>query len=184
MLNKNKAKLLEEIESISSEALRRFLRDAMERFPKYFWTVPASVSGYHPPDEREEGGLVLHVRRLIKLADDMAYMHALNRWETDVLKSAAVLHDSFTRGIPPNEKTASDPLHPVFPEVMFPYNGDVDRFLPGEAGKRLYDEIMECVSSHSGRFSPLKALISTRKLPSIFQTMDFLGSRPHIIVKV
>lgn len=179
-IDKRKAQILKEIEKLSDEGNRRFLRDAMGRFPEYFWTAPASVRHFHPPDEREEGGLVLHVRRLCRLVEDVVYLRGLNNWERDVLLSTAILHDSFARGIPPNVSDYSDPLHPVYVEHMLPFTADAERFID----RVRYEAIMECVVSHSARFSPLKSIQSEKKLPTLFQMVDFIGSRPHVEVKL
>jgi hypothetical protein len=72
----------------------------------------------------------------------------------------------------------SQPLHPLFVPIQFPFNGDADRFIE----KPIYDEIMECVVSHSGKFSVHPLLQSKKKLPSIFQLMDYLASREDIII--
>lgn len=165
---------------ITNAEVIRFMISAIDRFPDYFWTAPASKSKYHPPDERKDGGLMLHTRRVIKLSLDMVRFHELNYWEKDVLVAVSILHDSFARGIPPNVKNASDEMHPFYVPMQFPYNGDADRYLD----KNVYDEIMECIVSHSGRFSVHPLVHSKRKLPSIFQTVDYLASREHIEVKL
>lgn len=170
-----------EIQKITNGEIKEFLLASINKFPEYFWEAPASVSKYHYPDEREKGGLVLHVRRLCKLVDDVVRMHALNYWERDILISACVLHDSFARGIPPNDGNSSDPLHPVYPEYMLPYNTFGDNYIKD---RKVYDEIMECVSSHSGRFSPVSSLQSNRKLPMLFHMIDYIGSRDYIKIEV
>lgn len=165
-----------ELEKLTDGNIKKFLISSIDRFPDYFWEAPASNSKYHPKDERQPGGLVLHVRRLIRLTEHMVRFYNLNAWERDVLISACILHDSFSRGIPPRTLNYTDPLHPVYVEYMFPFNADADRFIE----KRVYDEIMECVSSHLGRFSPNKLLQSNKKLPMIFQLIDYIGSRENV----
>lgn len=175
----NKLFIEQEIKKVKNGDLNRFLLHAIDRFPDYFWEIPASNGKYHPPDERKQGGLVLHVRRLIKLTDHMVRFYELNFWERDVLIAASILHDSFARGVPPNISNGSDELHPIYVAQQFPYNGDAARYLD----KKLYDEIMECVISHSGPFSIHVILQSKRKLPSIFQLMDYLASRDNIRIE-
>lgn len=166
-----------EIRKVSDGNIQKFLFSAIDKFPDYFWTAPASIRDYHPEDEREPGGLVLHVRRLCKLTEDLVRMYELNLWEKDILIAACILHDAFARGIPPNVRHASDQLHPLYPEIMFPYNAFADRFIKD---KRIYDEIMECVACHQGRFGPSNMLRSNRKLPTLFQLVDYIGSRTYI----
>jgi hypothetical protein len=176
----NKIYIDGEIGKLTDGNIKNFLLSCTPLFPEYFWTVPASVSKYHPEDERKLGGLVLHVRRLCRLTEEFVRMHSLNLWERDVLLSASILHDSFARGIPPYVKESSDPFHPSYVEYMFPFNAFADRYIE----RRVYDEIMECVSAHSGQWSTNKSLRSDRKLPVIFHTIDYLASRPNIIVSI
>jgi len=172
----NKLFIEGEIAKLHDGNIKKYLISCIDRFPDYFWEAPASNRRYHPEDERKEGGLVLHVRRLCRLTEDMARLHSLNAWERDILLSACILHDSFSRGIPPRTLTYSDPLHPVYVPHVFVFNADADRFIE----RRVYDEIMECVLSHQGPWSPNEMLKSNRKLPVIFQTIDYIGSREHI----
>jgi len=177
----NKIFIQEEIKKIKNGDLIRFLEDAIERYPNYFWVSSASKEKYHPPDERKKGGLVLHVRRLCALTEHMVRLYELNYWERDVLLASSILHDAFSKGQTDKNKTSySQPLHPLYVPMQFPFNGDADRFMD----KKLYDEIMECVVSHSGRFSIHPLLNSNKKLPSIFQQMDYLASRENIIIDI
>lgn len=180
LIESNKTFIEEEIRKVSSKGLQSFLRETVNDFPDYFWTVPASLEKYHYPDERKKGGLVLHVRRLCKITDSMVVLEQLNLWERDVLISSSILHDSFARGIPPNTKGYSDPFHPIYPIERFPYNGYADRFIE----KKVYDEIMDCVVSHSGVHSIHPIMHSKKKLAKIFQTMDYLASRDYIKVEI
>lgn len=176
----NKLLIEGEIAKLHDGNIKKFLISCIDRFPDYFWEAPASNSKYHPDDERKPGGLVLHVRRLCKLTEDMVRLHGLNLWERDILLASCVLHDSFARGIPPRVSNGSDPFHPVYVQYQFPFNADADRFIE----RRVYEEIMECVSSHQGPWSPNLMLTSNRKLPVIFQTIDYIGSREHVKIEL
>lgn len=177
----NKTFIVEEIKKISNSNIQEFLIEALKEFPEYFWTSPASIDKYHYPDERNKGGLVLHIRRLCKLIESFVVMQELNMWERDVLLAAAIFHDSFCRGIPPDTKGYSDPFHPLYPAERFPYNGYADRFIKD---KKIYDEIMECVVSHSGKYSVHPILQSKKKLAMLFHMVDYIASRDYIMIKV
>jgi hypothetical protein len=181
IIQSNKAFIAEEIKKISNSNIRDFLNEAVSDFPDYFWISAASIEKYHYPDERNKGGLVLHVRRLCKLIESFVVMQELNMWERDVLLSAAILHDSFSRGVPPATKGYSDPFHPLYPSERFPYNGYADRFVKD---KKIYDELMECVVSHSGRYSVHPILYSKKKLAMLFHMADYIASRDYIKIEV
>lgn len=178
MIETNKLRIEQEMEKVADGNIFDFLKAAVEKFPDYFWEAPASNGKYHPPDERVRGGLVLHVRRLCALVDIMVRFHGLNLWERDVLIAACILHDSFARGVPPQTSNFSVAMHPLFPRQEFPFNGFADRFIT----RNIYDEIMECVESHMGPFSPSPLLQSKKKLPMLFQLIDHIGSRENVIV--
>ena len=180
MIEANKTFIIEEIKKVTNKGLQSFLMETLQDFPDYFWTAPASLEKYHYPDERKKGGLVLHVRRLCKLTESIVNLEELNLWERDVLLASSILHDSFARGIPPTIKGYSDPFHPLYPGERFPFNGYADRFID----KKIYDEIMDCVVSHSGRYSVHPILYSKKKLAKIFQTMDHLASRDYIKIDI
>jgi hypothetical protein len=173
----NKIFIEEEIKKLYNPSLQDFLREAVNDFPDYFWTAPASLEKYHFPDERKKGGLVLHVRRLVKVVNSFVDLQELNMWERDVLIASAILHDSFARGIPPYTKGYSDPFHPIYPSERFPFNGYADRF---KLDKKIYDEIMDCVVSHLGRYSVNPIMYSKKKLATIFQFADYVASRDFI----
>jgi hypothetical protein len=181
LVSSNKIFIEEEIKKLSNGDLQNFLREAVKDFPEYFWTAPASLEKYHYPDERKRGGIVLHVRRLIKLIESFVVMQELNVWERDVLLAAAILHDSFARGIPPATKGYSDPFHPLYPAERFPYNGYADRFIKD---KKIYDEIMDCVVAHLGKYSVHPIMYSKKKLATLFHMADYIASRDYIKIEI
>lgn len=181
MITSNKVFIEEEVKKIYDENLRNFIKECISDFPDYFWVVPASIEKYHYVDERSKGGLVLHVRRVCKLVESLVLHYELNMWERDVLIAAAILHDSFSRGIPPHTKGYSDVFHPFYPPERFPFNGYADRF---HIDKKIYDEVMECVVSHLGRHSISPMMNSKKKLASIFQLADYVASRDYIKIEL
>lgn len=176
----NRLRIEQEIEKVTEGGMFDFLKASLDRFPDYFWDAPASNGKYHPPDERQKGGLVLHVRRLCNLTETFVRFYSLNLWERDVLLAACILHDAFARGVPPNTANFSVAMHPLYPRQELPFNGFADKFLK----ENVYEEVMECVESHMGPWSPSPLLYSKKKLPTIFQLIDHIGSRENIIVEI
>lgn len=180
-MNTGKLLLENELKKIKSQPIKDFVQSSMNlRFPKYFWIAPASIE-YHPEDERRTGGLVLHVRRLIKLIEALGYLHELTKDELDILIAAAILHDSWQKGLNPSESQANNPAdiyHPLYVRQKIPFNAFADKWVTYEE----YESIMECVVSHMGRFSVDKSLDIKKKLPDIFKVADFVCSRENILV--
>lgn len=167
---------------VKDEGIKKFTLACIDDFPNYFWSAPASGSGkYHPPDERIEGGLYLHTKRVVKVVEDLSRMHELSYYERDVLISAALLHDSFCKGLDDTpENMMTDAYHALYPTQMFPYKGFSSGFLP----ERVWDDIMACVVSHMGRWSIVKWMDVDKKLCNILKTADYIASRSHIIVNL
>lgn len=182
MKNYPKNLLLQEAEKIKTHEIKLWIIECIEDFPDYFWTAPASGTGlYHEEEENTSGGLVTHVRRLNKLIDDMTEFHSLNLVERDILLSASILHDSWCKGWNSNSTNKNtDMFHPLYVPQKFPFKGFADRYF----SESVYDEIMLCVVSHSGKYSVTKALHVDKKLPKIFQMVDYIGSRSHVKIKV
>ena len=102
----------EELAQIQDPSIRLFVTKALERVPSYFWHVPASASGrFHPLDTLGEGGLVLHTRRAVYLATEIAKVFKIDGAKLDVLRAAAILHDSFKNGLVDEDRTEAD--HPL-----------------------------------------------------------------------
>lgn len=73
--------------------------------PDYFWYIPASVKGHHPPICRTRGGLVHHVKLAVAFADQL--LDSLNIDDSDPKYSQTIagvlLHDMMKRGSAENE---------------------------------------------------------------------------------
>lgn len=88
----------------------------MDRWaPDYFFEIPSAGSGkYHPPDEYNTGGNVLHTKRVFlayeQLARSYTEQQLLTADEYHAGQSAALLHDMLKFGWPSerNDRTVSD----------------------------------------------------------------------------
>lgn len=82
-----------ELDNISDEEIRNLTREVLEQAPPHFWYRPASSTGkYHAPEENEQGGLVLHTKRVCRVAEIL-----MSAWyppfNPSVIRSACLLHD-------------------------------------------------------------------------------------------
>lgn len=83
----------DELDTIEDEEIRNLTRECLEQAPPHFWYRPASSTGkYHAKEENEPGGLVLHTKRVYKVACILcdAWIPTPN---VDVVRSACLLHD-------------------------------------------------------------------------------------------
>jgi hypothetical protein len=103
------------IESIHDAQLRAFVKRAVEHAPPEFFVAPSSSSGnYHPADEMNPGGLLVHTVRDVKMGRILARYFNLSQKETDEISAALLLHDIQKGGIPWRGKAPNfgyDPSH-------------------------------------------------------------------------
>lgn len=86
---------------IQDPALRTMVKTALKSVPKEFYTAPSSSTGkYHPADEINKGGLVLHTCRVVATAQHLADFYKIDQKERDILTAALILHDSCKGGVP------------------------------------------------------------------------------------
>lgn len=83
--------------------------------PDYFWSVPASSSGYHHPLCRGRHGLWIHTLMLStvidRLADSYVQQGRLTEYDIDLAHAAAILHDQRKNGSPENPQDTSTSDH-------------------------------------------------------------------------
>ena len=102
---------LPSLELIKDDGLRHATAQVSLKAPDYFWTVPASTSGYHHPLCRGEHGLWIHT-----LMVSTAVERLVDSWEArfdinpDHARAAAILHDQYKNGDPgdPSDSAISD----------------------------------------------------------------------------
>ena len=94
-----------ELALIQDDDIREFVCNVFaELCPNYFWYIPASVKGHHPPVCRTAGGLVHHVKLAIAFADGFADMLSITDDMVHAqIIAAMLLHDMFKRGRTENE---------------------------------------------------------------------------------
>lgn len=94
-----------ELELVKDKTVYDFVTQAFAALcPNYFWYIPASTRGHHPPVCRVRGGLVHHVKLAVAFADTLLDMLDI---EDDLTVSqtiaAVLLHDMLKRGAVENE---------------------------------------------------------------------------------
>lgn len=91
--------LLEALDCIENEGIKFFTITMLNNAPESFFVMPSGppeMEDYiHPPDEDDEGGNILHTLRVHRATRVIAYTCGLDQDETDILASAALLHDAW-----------------------------------------------------------------------------------------
>ena len=170
MNEERKLNLDEELAQIQNPSIRLFVTKALEHVPEYFWHVPASASGrFHPLDTLGDGGLVLHTKRVVYLATEVAKVFKIEGEKLDVLRAAAILHDSFKNGLVDEDHTEED--HPLI----------VRHQLKDLASETPYfEEIMNAIECHQGLWGPQPLRMPKNPLEWSLHIADFIASRTAV----
>ena len=90
-----------EIELITIQLIRKAIIDCLVAAPKYFWTVPASITGkYHPLFSLGEGGLIRHTKTAMAIGANLArYDVTTENRVNNIIVPALILHDIAKYGL-------------------------------------------------------------------------------------
>lgn len=86
---------------IVDPSIRAMVNQGLQVCDKEFFTAPSSKSGmFHPADEINEGGLVLHTARVVTMGEHLGEFFGLNEREKETMRAGLILHDSVKGGAP------------------------------------------------------------------------------------
>jgi len=160
----------DELASIEDSTVKEFVTKALSKVPEYFWHVPASASGrFHPLDTLGDGGLVLHTKRVVYLATEIAKVFKIEGENLDILKAASILHDSFKNGIADEGHTEED--HPLIVRHQL-------QDLSAET--EYFEEIMEAIECHQGLWGPQPLRMPKKPIQWALHIADFVASRSAV----
>lgn len=144
-----------EIENIKDEKIKLLTQECLNKAPLHFWFMPASSTGkYHAKDENENGGLILHSKRVARVAE-----HIMESWpnkiKKDVIRSACILHDVRRYGSGNSATKWSQSNHP---KLGADFVQEVSKVLFWGKEKISIDDavnidlISYCIASHMGKW--------------------------------
>lgn len=161
-----------ELDLIANNEIRGLIVEVLRLAPRYFWEAPSSTSGkYHPTDENRPGGKVLHTKRAVYIAYQLARMRNLSKLDTDLLLGAMIIHDICSQGSDDIPSQKMDPDHPLLVRKITTVLKD----------RPHYDDIMSIVETHMGRWGPV---IPKSKLQWLAHIADYISSRKEVSIDV
>jgi HD superfamily phosphohydrolase YqeK len=175
-----------ELSFLKYDSNRKFLEYVIECIaPDQFFVIPPSASGkYHPLCTMKEGGLVIHTKRLIFFAMQLAAGHKLEPKDVDKLIIAGVIHDIGKKA----KYSKTDPFpyedHPL--EAVDLLKRNEEQLIEFISRDEL-EEIFELIKFHMGPWTPksiLKKLTEYTELELIIYHSDYLSSRPNLVTPV
>jgi hypothetical protein len=152
----------DELKLIGDSGLRDYLYVLLERMPRYFWHVPASIMGFHDINsDNMMGGLVRHSKKVARVAQRIGEPYGLDH-NADDLVVAGLLHDSFKYGETGNIPRDQD--HATFAASWYETNGIFnDR-----------PQIRSMIRTHLGRWGKVRP---GNDLDWAFHIADYVVSR-------
>lgn len=182
--------LEKEIEMISDKHIKSFIKSILIR-AESFWEIPSSFSGkYHPADEHNKGGNVLHTKRVIRAAKVISDSYSLTEEERDLVYAACLLHD-VTKGTKDidSDYFHYDPMHPYTVGHFVKKCQDQDKRYAGESqsstlfvSEETVQAILRLVRCHLGPWSPVPETIPITYLDMIVHIADNMASKLHYLV--
>jgi len=167
---------MEELKLISNPEIAKATSEILEKAPKKFWILPASLSGkYHPEDERKEGGLIKHTKKVIKIASYLCNIYEINSINKDLIIAACIIHDILKYG-DDSIDTYSDIGKTAFKKHGAALIDFAKQFQPDG----WHQKILEIASRHNGKWE----LQPRNDLEMIVHIADYLASRTDIEVKL
>ena len=149
----NKNCLDKEIALIQNEEIRLWTQDIIHtKAPDTYFTSPGSSTGkYHPICTFKEGGLIVHVKRVVWFAERLMTSWNMKELNRDIVLSACILHDIAKVG--KGSGCYEDyEKHPIFAERYFRKHIN---FEPVEEFQKDWQiKINDCVKYHMGLWSP------------------------------
>ena len=170
------------LELIKSKKIRDFLEKAFDNAPPEFYTAPASSTGKnHPPEDNVKGGLVIHTKKVIRVANALCHFFGIEeQLLKDKIFAGCILHDVCKNGNPWCERT--DPEHGFIAArwlakiAAIESNPEIEDFI--HIDKDLMD-IIDLVRNHMGIYNKLEPTLAL-KIGEIITEKDIC----HLIVQL
>ena len=180
--------LITEIDLIRDPSVSSFVRSMLLKSPT-FWKIPGSfASVYHPPDEDNELGNVLHTKRVVRVALIMCSNLSFSNIETDIIIAACILHD-LTKGVQNHEDYADyDEFHPYTIDKFYQYAKRQDLLVSETQSSVLHLEdelafkILRLVHCHEGRSSKIPETMPITEEELIVANANSVASRLHWVI--
>ena len=168
-----------ELKQIKNEGMRGLATGVIIASPDYLDTAPASSSGlYHPKDETFEGGFIRHLKKCFKLAKQAARRYEMDELDTEILKTACLIHDlPFRYFRIPNKAGSTDKLHP-FKNA----NYLIDKFQPKKGSEDWYwfPKLVAAVYYHMGIWADYKSKEALKNIEFVFRYNGNLSKKGHV----
>jgi hypothetical protein len=171
-----KQNLAAAVAMIQNPMLSQVTQTALDAAPKEFFEAPSSSSGrYHPADEINKGGLVLHSLRDAQMGLILCDYFDVQGEQRDEITAALILHD-IKKGGEPWDGYAEDhgPLGEQWLDEVWG---------PGHRCDASCNHVRELVGKHMAQWNAPEPAPPHDMANQIVSYADYLGSRDNVYVK-
>jgi len=168
----------EDISQIKDEKIKDVVIGVIKDAPDYLAEIPSSSTGkYHPGDEICSEGMIIHVKRCVIAAKEIARMRKHSDEDLDILIAGCLLHDLYKNGKTKGKYTVKD-------HEFLAYNAIKEKYLNtvvyGDQ-KKIW-KVAFAVLLHSGQWTPSDALAEWQQMkPETSSNLSKLLESMHII---
>lgn len=172
------------LEKIQNPIIKTFVKKAIDNAQPEFFTAPSSSTGqYHPADEINEGGLLLHTIRDVIMGEMLTKYFKISDTKKDEILASLILHDIQKGGIPwkhidkfvNGAPSGSDPAHgKIAADWLVQFE---------EKNNLAYKQVEKMVERHMGRSNSPCPTSPKNIEEQIVSYADYLASRDNIYMK-
>lgn len=175
--------LINEINLIQDKNIKEFTINTLENAPDYFYRAMASSTGkYHPQCTNRVGGLIIHVKRAVYIANRLCEGYGVKDINKDIVLSSIILHDIAKVPSPkedPKITYADYENHPINAEKYWFGTKEVIAL-----GIDISSKIRDCIRYHMGLWTPQsikKDLKDYTLLEFIVYTADYIATTKDLV---
>ena len=179
--------LMNEINLITTVYIKEWTIKVLENTLDYFFKAPASSTGkYHPICTCKEGGLVIHVKRAVYIANRLCSGWGITQLDRDIVISATILHDiAKVANLKENSKISYEQYenHPINgKDLLFSTLNSKENIVSPFA--EIIIEIGNCIQNHIGLWTPEKVKKPIKDytlLELVVYTADYMATIKDLI---
>lgn len=181
--------LSDEINLISDISIRSFVRSLL-LYADNFWVSGASWDvDQNPPDEHGHGGMVIHTKRVVRIAKLLCEANVMEEIDQDIIIAAALIHD-ITKAVGNRDDGFDfDPMYPYTVDAFVKKVTRMDQMYSQESGSSVMSVDEDCVHAilrivrcHLGQWSPIPETYPLTSMEMILHMADLIATNLHTII--
>ena len=176
-----------EIDLINNEPIKKWVKETLNNSPDYFFTAWASSTGkYHPQCTCKDGGLLIHIKRAVYIANRLCNGWGIQGLDKDMVLSATILHDiaKVGRGMGSFDDYENHPLNAEKYFYGVEHKENILDVTKSGLDCQTISIINDCIRNHMGLWTPenaKKPLKDYTLLELLVYTSDYLATTKDLV---